>query len=277
MTAPTKPTPTKPGPAETRFAGVARDPEALDEVVGVTPVRGWLALVVVIVVVLVALVWSVTAHLPQQFTVRGVVEMDPGPTAIIAGSTGSVEKVWVAPGQSIARGDKIASIRALGGGLQSVDARAAGIVREVLVQPGQGVSALDTIVTTASATLPTDTARVVTFVSALRAGPYFFVGGSVRVSVADITNGVQSTLPGRITAVAGVPTSTTGVTAEVGRPLLAQQLIQQTDGSPYRVEVTLDPRSTEARHEDLSSGQIASITVQYANPHPISLLVGSRN
>jgi hypothetical protein len=269
--------PTKPRTAETRFAGVARDPEALDEVVGVTPVRGWLALAVVIVVVLVALVWSVTAHLPQQFTVGGVVEMDPGPTAIIAGSTGSVEKLYLVPGQLIAPGDKIASIRALGGGLQPVTARTAGVVREVLVEPGQGVNALDTVATTASATLPNDTARVVTFVSALRAGPYFFVGGAVRVSVADITDGVQQTLSGRITAVAGVPTSTAGVTAEVGRPLLAQQLIQQTDGSPYRVEVTLDRRSTGARHEDLSSGQIASITVQYGNPHPISLLFGSRN
>ena len=101
MTATTTPTTTPaantttPKAAETRFAGVAHDPEALDELVGVTPVRGWLALGVVIVAVIVATVWAFTATVPQQFSVPAVIETNPGPTKIVSTATGSVEQLSV--------------------------------------------------------------------------------------------------------------------------------------------------------------------------------------
>jgi multidrug efflux pump subunit AcrA (membrane-fusion protein) len=268
---------TRPKEAETRFAGVARDPEALDLVVGVTPVRGWLALGVVIVVLLVGVVWAFTAKVPQQFTVPAVIGTDPGPTEITAGTTGAVEKLSVVPGQVVAAGDEVASVRTLEGALVPVKARVAGVVREVLVEPGQGVEALETIAATASTTAEIDDADVVTFVSAERAGPYFDVGGTVHLEVPDVTSGLQQTLAARVSSVAEVPSSLAGITSEVGDPQLAQELFEAADGSPYRVEATIAGKAAGGRPAELAGGQVASITVVYSNPRPIDLLFGGRS
>jgi hypothetical protein len=267
----------KPPPVETRFAGVARDPEALDQVVGVTPVRGWLALAAVIVVLVVGLGWAFIGRVPQQFSVPAAVSTDPGPTEIIAGTTGAVESLSISPGQVLAAGDEVARLRTPTGALVTVRAREAGVVREVLVNAGQGVSSLDDIAVTASATTTTDDVHIVTFVSAQRAGPYFFVGQRIKLDVPDVTTGVQQTLTARISSVADVPSSLAGVNTEVGDPGVAKQLYKAADGSPYRVEATVDGRAAGAHSARLSSGQVASITVVYGDPHPIDLLFGGRS
>jgi biotin carboxyl carrier protein len=285
-TTPTKTTPTtavppspdpKPKGAETRFAGVAHDPEALDELVGVTPVRGWLALGVVVVAVIVATVWSFTATVPQQFSVPAVIETSPGPTKIVSTATGSIEKLSVEPGQVVAPGDAIASIRTLGGALVPVKAHVAGVVLEVLAGSGTGVRSLDTIATTSSTTSASDDATVVTFVSAERAGPYFNVGGRIHLEVVDVTAGLQQTLVARITSVAEVPSSLAGITAEVGRPGFAKQLFDAADGNAYRVEAAIERRPAGQRPAQLATGQVASVTVVYGNPHPVDLLFGGKS
>jgi multidrug efflux pump subunit AcrA (membrane-fusion protein) len=270
-------TTTKPTGAETRFAGVAHDPEALDELVGVTPVRGWLALGVVVVALLVGTVWAVTATVPQQFSVAAVIETNPGPTKVITTATGSIEKLSVEPGQVVAAGDQIASVRTLEGALVPVRAHVAGVVLEVLVGSGTGVRSLDTIATTSSTTSATDAATVVTFVSAERAGPYFNVGGRIHLDVVDVSAGLQQTLAARITSVAEVPTSLAGITAEVGRPGFAKQLYDAADGNAYRVEATIDRRGAGLRPAELATGQVASVTVVYSTPHPIDLLFGGKS
>jgi multidrug efflux pump subunit AcrA (membrane-fusion protein) len=269
MTADTRSTAT-----ETRFAGVARDPEALDQLVGVTPLRGWLALGVVIVVVVVGMGWAFTGRVPQQFSVSAVIATDPGPSEILAGTTGAVEELSIAPGQEVAAGDEVASVRTAKGALVTVHARADGVVREVLITPGQGVRSLDTIAVTASSTSRTDDVHIVTYVSAQRAGPYFSVGQTVLLDVPDVSAGLQQALKARIASVAEVPSSLAGMTTEVGDPDLARQLFKDADGSPYRVEATIDRRASGARPTELASGQVASVTVVYANPHPIELLFG---
>jgi hypothetical protein len=267
---------TRPKATETRFAGVARDPEALDQVVGVTPLRGWLALGVVIVVLVVGLGWAFTGRVPQQFSVPAVIGTDPGPTQILAGTTGAVEELSIVPGQEVAAGEEVASVRTPKGALVTVQARDAGVVREVLVTSGQGVRSLDTIAVTASTTSRTDDAKVVTYVSAQRAGPYFSVGQTVLLDVPDISAGLQQTLRARISSVAEVPSSLAGMTTEVGDAHLARQLFEDADGIPYRVEAVIDRRASGARPTELASGQVASVTVVYANPHPIDLLFGGR-
>ena len=280
MTQETKPeaaqTTAKPKAAETRFVGVARDPEALDQVVGVTPLRGWLALGTLAVVLLAALVWSLTARIPQQFSVPAVI-VDPGAGEVAAGTTGTIDDISVEPGQHVDTGEEIATIRTVDGKSVSVAARAPGLVRDVLVVPGQGVDPLDALITTASVTSQTDAVHVVTFVSAQRADEYFFDGGTILLDVPNITTGLSQTLRAEITSVAEVPSSLEGVSAEIGDAGLAQQLTAAADGSPYRIEATIDPQARGARTAQLTSGQVADATVVYANPHPMGLLFGGRD
>lgn len=267
---------TRPKSAETRFAGVARDPEALDQVVGVTPMRGWIALGTVVVALVAVLVWSLTARVPQQFSVPAVI-LDPGSGEIIAGATGSVETLAIEPGQKVAAGDEVATVRTLEGALVTLKATLPGVVRDVLVDPGQGVEPLDTIATTASTTSQTTDVQVVTYVSPERAAAYFFPGGTVLLDVPDVGAGLQQSLRARIVSVAAVPSTLEGVVAEVGDPGLAQQFFDAADGTPYRVEATIDREATGAPAELLTSGQVASVTVTYDNPHPMNLLFGGRS
>lgn len=108
-------------------------PEQLDKALTVTSPMSWIALAAVTVVLLAAVIWSVTATIPVTVTAAGIVVSPVSTNAVYCPETGTVLTVFVSPNTEVSIGDPVASYRTVSGDVKTVCSDQVGTVSEILV------------------------------------------------------------------------------------------------------------------------------------------------
>ena len=91
-----------------------RSPEHLDSVLSITTPIGWMGLAAVIVMMLSVVIWSIFGSFTVKAEGMGLI-MDPkGVVNVSTSSSGTIDDIYVHPGSSVKKGDRIARVEQAG-------------------------------------------------------------------------------------------------------------------------------------------------------------------
>lgn len=279
MTPTSAPTPPASGGAQ---PGAARpsSPESLDGIIATTSPRGWWALWAIAGVVVLALVWSIVATIPQQKSATGMVSpyaYSHDITATVAGVFTSQTLSTPTPGASLTKitaGAVLGSIAPFDGSMPvDVLAPVDGSLQSLYVAQGQGVEPGMTLASMYATPDPSSPLALIAWVP-MSTAYSVTVGSTADVTVTDVTTGQVITAPATIQAIANTPSSLESMTTISGDPTLAEQWSQEAGGQPYRVDLGLDLSSWPEASSHPAPGSVISIVATYAEVHPIEMLFG---
>ena len=267
--------PQQSSPRPSKPSGPSSGPESLDDVLNTTRPRGWMALATIAGVVVIVLIWSVVATIPQQITVPAAVSVDALRTTVISPVAGQVT-VPAVTGDSVTEGKEIATVKPFDGGAEvSISAPVAGTVGPIEVTDGQGVEPGTEITSVVRDAKQDSGVVVVTYLPPSQA-ELFTAGDDVVAIINDLPTSRQFSIPAKVSSVAVSPSNEAAVATETGSRSFAQQLVREGDGVIYRVALTLSATSGTDTDTDVQAGEIVQIVNTYAQPHPIELLFGGR-
>lgn len=115
------------------------NPEQLDKMIKISSPMSWLALLAVLAIVAVTVVWSICGTLPTVETVSGIIVHAEHTDAIYSDDTGVVESFYKETGATIAKGDKIATIKRSDGTVQDICAHRDGVLSALTLEVGATV------------------------------------------------------------------------------------------------------------------------------------------
>lgn len=95
-----------------RSSALARhtSPEGLDTLLEITTVRGWIALIGLVAVVIGGVVWGVFGRIPQIVPGQGIMVAEGGLYRIQSAGSGRVDSIYVRPGMEVRQGQVIAVV-----------------------------------------------------------------------------------------------------------------------------------------------------------------------
>src|SRR5688572_7245028 len=95
-----------PAPSFFRKAALERlsTPEQLDQVIQTTSARSWLALLVVVMLIALAVLWGWFGSVPKKVESQGVLIKPGGVQTVVASISGTLFEVRVTPGGRVERG-----------------------------------------------------------------------------------------------------------------------------------------------------------------------------
>src|SRR3954471_23620092 len=110
-------------------------PEQLDQVMQVTPLRGWLALLALAVVVAAAVAWGIFGSIPVEINTQGIMLGADGIRRLVAPTAGGVTE-HKRGGDVVKKGDVIASLKVANGKDVDITSDLDGMVVETYVHTG---------------------------------------------------------------------------------------------------------------------------------------------
>ncbi|MEM9553559.1 MAG: NHLP bacteriocin system secretion protein [Acidobacteriota bacterium] len=86
-------------------------PEQLDQLMRVTSPKGWIALIAVIGLLIIALVWGFLGYIPTNASGQGILLRRGGVSSVIATGSGQIAEILVHVGDRVTRGQVVARLR----------------------------------------------------------------------------------------------------------------------------------------------------------------------
>lgn len=249
-------------------------PEQLDQLMPVTSLRGWLALLAVLGLVVALVTWSLIDRVPVQVSGRGMLIRGGQIMPIVAPLAGQVEALYVHTGDDVLAGQIIAHVRSLSdlsAPAVEIQSFVAGQVVEVLAAPGSAVAAGSVLATLEDTRQPLE---AVIYVPAA-VGYTLRAGMAVEISPDNLSREVYGYVRGVVRSVGVFPASTPAMYAVLANDRLVQEF--SANGAPIEVRVTLLNWSGAGAPSDLIlSGALCTARFTLAERRPIELLLPSR-
>jgi biotin carboxyl carrier protein len=233
-------------------------PERLDQMMKITSRRGWLALVGLIALVVVALIWGIFGRVPTTISGQGLIIRPGGSFPVPALTVGQVAAINVAAGDLVVQGQVLATVQPLSGGDPvPVTSIQDGRVLEVQVDVGNVVN------TGTSVALMDDISKPLEGVLFLPSplGKQIQLGMEVKVAPLSVDQQNYGHMIGTVSWIAPSPSTPQGLTRLLENESMVQGIIQSTGGSPIEVHVSLaeDPRAPS--HFRWSSGRGPNLVI----------------
>lgn len=256
-------------------------PEQLDQLMPVTSLRGWLALLALLGLVVAIGLWSLFDRVPVQVSGRGLILRGGQILQIAAPVAGQVEAVLIRAGEVVQAGQTIASLRSLSASavpVVDVKSLTTGRVVELAVAPGSMVTAGSLLATLEDTSQPLE---AVIYVPA-SVGYTLRAGMAVEVSPDSVSREAYGFMRGVVRSVAAFPASTQAMYAVLANDQLIQEFT--ADGAPIEVRVTLLAYTADvyqwsaasAPPDPIQSGALCTALFTTAERRPIELLLPSR-
>ena len=259
----------------------ASSPEALDAVIHTTRPRAWWALAAIAVALAAVIVWSVTATVPQQVSVRGVVAAGDLLRVVPASASGSLT-YNVQSGDTVTAGSVIATVQPFPTPNTpttpadiNLTAPVTGTVQTIFLSQGSGVEQGTAVLSLLQPLTEATGVLVKTFVPANLA-VRFTVGDTAQVLITNVQTGQSEGATATIEAIDDVPSTLAGITTATGSLEIAQQFASSSEGVPYRVVLRITDDISTTQQTALQPGELLEIIHTYANPRPIQILFGGR-
>jgi pyruvate/2-oxoglutarate dehydrogenase complex dihydrolipoamide acyltransferase (E2) component len=214
-------------------------PERLDELLEVTTPRGWLALLALCAVILVAAIWGILGSVPTLVKGQGVLMRANSLRTVEAPVSGKVWEVVVREGDDILRDHVVAWVRPTEEQMLAVTSPYAGRVLDVrvtrgdVVQPGSVMLSLEQ---------PGGSLEAVLYYPAMDAKKVQ-PGMTIQIAPASVKQEEYGLLLARVTTVGSFPATQQGMRRLLGSDELAKQL--SSNGTPVeiRAELVRNPRT----------------------------------
>lgn len=254
-------------------------PEQLDTAVRVTRPRGWMALCAVGLILVAAVVWSLLGTVQTTFQGAGVLLTQFGTLNSAAPQAGQVTATFVAQGDAVTSGERLATLETEDGREVPVLALSSGHVVEMLAYPSDHLAAGSPV-----ATIQPDDQELHCFIYVPVSGRQPIKAGmQVQVSVTTVPSEQYGLLLGTVERVASFPATRAGVNALLNNPDITAIVV---GGVPvFQVEVALQRSPTTPSGftwtsgagppMGLSAGTLVNASVVTDVQHPISLLFPS--
>jgi hypothetical protein len=245
--------------------------DRLDSLITTTKPRGWWALAAIAVSVVVILIWSIVAVIPQQVRASGVVTAVDLLKVVAAPTDGKVE-VLVSPGDTVVSSQPVAQLTPFDGSPEiTLTAPATGILQSQLVQQGEGVLMGDEIVKVREPASAERGQIVVAYLSSSNA-VHFQMGDAPQIILTDVANGSTEQTTATVFRIDNVPSNLVEMTVVLGSLTEAEAASQAAGGQPYAVLMRIE--GDENNGEVLQPGEVVEVVQTYAEVHPIELLFG---
>lgn len=248
-------------------------PEQLDQLMPVTSLRGWLALLAVLGLVAALAIWSIFDRVSVQVSGRGILMRGGQTMQISAPATGQIEGLFISAEDEILAGQIIASLRPLSAATPALEVRSlvAGRVVEVAVAPGSTVMTGNRLATLEDTSQPLE---AVIYVPAA-VGQNLRAGMLVEVAPDHLSREAYGFMRGVVRSVAAFPASPQAMQMMLANEQLVEEFTAA--GPPLEVRVTLTTWSAaSAPSQPLQSGMLCTALFTIAERRPIELLLPSR-
>ncbi|HLY28532.1 MAG TPA: NHLP bacteriocin system secretion protein [Aggregatilineales bacterium] len=253
-------------------------PEQLDQLMQVTTPRGWLAMIGLAVLLLVALVWGIFGSIPTTVSGQGILLRGSGIQRIAAAKAGQVTKLLVKAGDSVTLGQSVASIvPADGSGDTPVSSPYAGRILEIQANEGDVIAAGQPLM---SLELSNEELSAIVYLPAAE-GKQVQAGMDIQLSPSTVRKEEFGVLSGKVSAVSSFPATSQGMLRVLGSDELVREL--SANGAPIEVDVQLVKADTPSGYQwssgagptvSLESGTFCVGNVILSEQRPISLVFG---
>jgi hypothetical protein len=255
-------------------------PEELDQLMQVTTPKGWLALIGLGTILVMALIWGIFGSIPTKVDGQGILLRTEGVYHIASTAAGQVIELYVNAGDIVTEGQTVARIvqSGAGGGAARVTSPYTGRVIELRTSVGTVVNVGSPLVSLEAVNKGQKKLEAVLYVAA---GD----GKKVRPDmVAEITPSTVKReefgfIPSRVTYVSKFPITQQGMMRTVG----SEELVKQFSQSPVievRAELVEDPNSpsgyqwsSKGPDTTIEDGTPCSAKIVTEDRRPISLVI----
>ncbi len=234
--------------------------DRLDEGITIVSGQSVIALAAILVLVAIGLLWACFGTIPVTVEGRGVLLTGNGTAHVSAIVNGTIERVSIAIGDSVHRGDPIIRERTPYGVL-ALRAPVTGTVVEI-TGPGSGFVHLGEVVASIA---PPGPLGAVVFVP-VASERHVEVGMTAGVLPADAPELGGRGVPARVVSVAPYPASADRIRNALQDDALAAQFSPDVAVREVRLELQSQPG------EALASGTPCTATISVRQMHPIELL-----
>jgi hypothetical protein len=250
-------------------------PEQLDQLIRITTLKNWLALVGLTCLLVPLLVWGLWGSLETRSHVQGLLLPSGGLCVATAPQIGQIGAVYVGPGQEIRVGQALASTQSTGPGSlpEDIPSPCSGKVVSATVRAGDWVERGMALLIIEPSGQPLE---VVTYIG-LEEARNIVPGMAVLISPSGFQAEVNGYLMGTIRSVGQYPIDPQALIRQVGSQSLAQTFLQ----GGARVEVHVSLLSAPGGYQwslnrqpaqPLSSGTLCSVSILLERQAPLALI-----
>jgi hypothetical protein len=251
-------------------------PEELDSMIQVTRLRGWLALVGLASLVVLALLWGIFGTIPSTMKTSGVLVRQDGLRDIRVPSAGRLVNLNIRPGDQLKENQVVGSLQTEQG-QSELRSPNAGVVLEVPVENNQ---LLENGALVASLEMTDKPLQGVFFVP-LSQGKSLQPGLKVQISPSTVPPQENGYLLGTISYVSALPVSPQGLYNRLKNQSLADALTSQGLNLEVDVNLTADPgtfsklkwTSGAGPRLMLTNGTLCLGEIYLSEQHPINLVL----
>lgn len=247
----------------------------------VTRPAGWLSLLAIGLIILVAIVWGFLGSIPIQVSGQGILLSAEGIHDVVVPRAGILEDLPVKAGDVIQTGQVVATLHADGASLTQVLSPYSGRVLELKVNSGGTVERGTPLLSLEGLNAQGQVDLVAVVYVAPAEGKKIRPGMEVQVSPSTVRREEYGFMLGRVTAVSQFPATAQGMLRVLGSTDLVQRL--SAGGTPIEVQVELT-RSTQGVSgyawssqagppAGVDSGTLCDIWVTLDEVKPISLVL----
>ncbi|MEO6956341.1 MAG: HlyD family efflux transporter periplasmic adaptor subunit [Antricoccus sp.] len=254
-------------------------PEQLDTLAKVTRPRGWIALGAIGLILVGFVGWTLFGRVQTTLPGPGVLLGQHGTYNSVTPNSGQVTELLVSAGDTVAVGQRIATLKTDAGEVITISAPIGGQVEEMLAYPSDQLAAGSSIATIQP---NNEELRALIYVPVDGRQP-IKKGMKVQLSVTTVSSERYGLLLGTVDRVGNFPVTRAGVDALLNNPDLTSIVIAASPVIQVEVKLT-GSSSTQSGFawtsgagppESLSAGTLVNASVIIAVQHPISLLFPS--
>jgi multidrug efflux pump subunit AcrA (membrane-fusion protein) len=250
----------------------ASSPEQLDELIQVTDATGWLALITLTVLILVALVWGILGSIPTNTTGQGVFIRGGGFIGVDAPVAGELREINVTIGEVVVRGQRIGRI-----GGDTIPSPYAGRVAQILVDKGDQLSIGAPILSLEDKDAEM---RAVAFI-ALADAKKILPGMKAQIAPSTVKKEDFGAIMGKISSVAQFPSTSATLKSILVNDELVETIASMQGPVEVQIELERDSHtasgfrwtSSSGPIMQISSGMLGYVTVTTSEQQPISLVL----
>jgi multidrug efflux pump subunit AcrA (membrane-fusion protein) len=254
-------------------------PEQLDQLMQVTTPKGWLALLGLGIILLVAVIWGIFGDVPTKVAGQGILLKAEGVYHVPATTAGQVLELYAQVGDQVVEGQTIARIAPAGGGTGArVISPYAGQVLELRTSTGSVVNVGSPVVSLEALHQGQKKLEAVLFLEA-GDGKKVRPGMLAEITPSTVKREEFGFIPSLVTSVSKFPATQQGMMLTLG----SEELVKQFSQSPVievRIELVEDPTSPSgyqwsSKGPDVSieDGTLCSANIVVEQRRPISLVI----
>jgi multidrug efflux pump subunit AcrA (membrane-fusion protein) len=254
-------------------------PEELDQLMQVTTPKGWLALLGLASLIVVALIWGVFGNIPTKVAGQGIVLNAGGVSQVSALTTGRVQGIYVSAGDVIPKGKTIARVFSDDGERERVVSPQTGRVLEIRATAGSVINVGSPIISLGPPDQGTASLEAVVYVPAAE-GKKIRPNMLVELTPSTVKRAEVGFISGRVVSVSQFPVTREGMLRTLGSETLAQKLGAGDAVIEIRVLLQGDPNSSSGYRWSskdpniiIENGTLSTVQIVTQQRRPISLVI----